>query len=64
MIRNTSTKRAPWHVIPADHKWFTRLAVAEAIIDSMEELDLSLPKIDSAKRKDLKKARAALLLHS
>jgi PPK2 family polyphosphate:nucleotide phosphotransferase len=60
MIGNTSTKSAPWYVVPADHKWFTRLAVAEAIIDAMEELDLSLPKIDSGKRKDLKEARAAL----
>jgi PPK2 family polyphosphate:nucleotide phosphotransferase len=60
MIRNTSTKGAPWYVVPADHKWFARLAVAEAIIDSMEALDLSFPKIDSEKRKDLKKARAAL----
>jgi PPK2 family polyphosphate:nucleotide phosphotransferase len=60
MIRNTSTKSAPWFVVPADHKWFTRLTVAEAIIDSMEELDLSFPKVDSGKRKDLKKARAAL----
>jgi polyphosphate kinase 2 (PPK2 family) len=60
MIRNTSTKCAPWHVVPADHKWFTRLAVAEAIIDSLEALDLSFPKVDPARRKDLKKARAAL----
>ena len=61
MIRNTSTKCAPWHVVPADHKWFTRLAVAEAIIESLEALDLSFPKVDPARRKDLKKARAALL---
>jgi PPK2 family polyphosphate:nucleotide phosphotransferase len=60
MIRNTSTKNAAWHVVPADHKWFTRLAVAEAIIDCMEELDLSFPKVDPEKRKDLKRARAAL----
>ena len=61
MIRNTSTKCAPWHVVPADHKWFTRLAVAEAIIDALEALDLLLsPKVDSERRKDLKKARAAL----
>jgi PPK2 family polyphosphate:nucleotide phosphotransferase len=64
MIRNTSTKCAPWHVVPADHKWFTRLAVAEVIIDSMEALDLSFPKVDSERRKDLKKARAALLRKS
>jgi PPK2 family polyphosphate:nucleotide phosphotransferase len=60
MIRNTSTKTAPWHVVPADHKWFTRVAVAEAIIDAMEGLNLSFPKIDAAKRKDVKNARKAL----
>jgi PPK2 family polyphosphate:nucleotide phosphotransferase len=60
MIRNTSTKRAPWYVVPADHKWFTRVAVAEAIIDALEGLDLSFPKVDSKKRKDLKRARTAL----
>ena len=64
MIRNTSTKCAPWYVVPADHKWFTRLAVAEAIIDSLEALDLSFPEVDPARRKDLKKARAALLRKS
>jgi PPK2 family polyphosphate:nucleotide phosphotransferase len=60
MIRNTSTKCAPWYVVPADHKWFTRLAVADALIDRMEELELSFPEVDSEKRKDLKKARSAL----
>jgi PPK2 family polyphosphate:nucleotide phosphotransferase len=60
MIRNTSTKSAPWYVIPADHKWFTRLAVAEVIIDAMEKLDLAFPKVDSERRADIKKARAAL----
>jgi len=60
MIRNTSTKCAPWYVVPADHKWFTRLAVADALIDRMEELGLSFPEVDSEKRKDLKKARSAL----
>ncbi len=64
MIRNTSTKCAPWYVVPADHKWFTRLVVAEAIIDSLEALDLSFPEVDPARRKDLKKARAALLRKS
>ena len=44
MIRNTSTKHAPWYVVPADHKWFTRLAVAEAIIQSIEELNLAFPR--------------------
>src|SRR5579863_3262712 len=60
MIRNTSTKRAPWYVVPADHKWFTRLVVAEAVIDALERLDLSFPKIDAQKRKELKDARDAL----
>jgi PPK2 family polyphosphate:nucleotide phosphotransferase len=60
MIRNTSTKHAPWYVVPADHKWFARLVVAEATIDAMESLDLSFPRMDAEKRKELKDARAAL----
>jgi PPK2 family polyphosphate:nucleotide phosphotransferase len=60
MIQNTSTKHAPWFIVPADHKWFTRLVVAEAIIDAMESLDLSFPKMDAEKRKELKDASAAL----
>jgi PPK2 family polyphosphate:nucleotide phosphotransferase len=60
MIRNTSTKRAPWHVVPADHKWFTRLVVAEAVIHALEKLNLAFPQVDAEKRKDLKKAREAL----
>jgi PPK2 family polyphosphate:nucleotide phosphotransferase len=60
MIRNTSTKRAPWYVVPADHKWFTRVVVAEALIHALGKLDLSFPQLDAEKRKDLKKARAIL----
>ncbi len=60
MIQNTATKTAPWYVVPADHKWFARVVVAEAIIDALEELDLSFPKIDAEKRKDLKRARHEL----
>jgi PPK2 family polyphosphate:nucleotide phosphotransferase len=60
MIQNTSTKHAPWYVVPADHKWFARLAVAEATIDALENLDLSFPKMDEKKRKELKDARTAL----
>jgi PPK2 family polyphosphate:nucleotide phosphotransferase len=60
MIRNTSTKHAPWYAVPADHKWFSRLVVAEAVIDALESLDLSFPKMDSKKRTELKEARAAL----
>jgi PPK2 family polyphosphate:nucleotide phosphotransferase len=60
MIRETSTEHAPWYVVPADHKWFTRLAVAEIIIHALQSLDLAYPKMDAAKRKELKVARAAL----
>ena len=64
MIQNTSSKHAPWHVVPANHKWFTRLVVAEAIIDVLEGLDLAFPKLDSGEQKELKKARKALLSES
>jgi PPK2 family polyphosphate:nucleotide phosphotransferase len=60
MIRNTSTKHAPWYIVPADHKWFSRMVVAEATIEALENLDLSFPKMDAEKRKELKNARAAL----
>jgi PPK2 family polyphosphate:nucleotide phosphotransferase len=60
MIRNTSAKHAPWYVVPADHKWFARLVVAEATIAAMESLDLAFPKMDAEKKKELKGARAAL----
>jgi len=60
MIRNTSTQRAPWYVVPADHKWFTRVVVAEALVQALETLDLKFPQVDAEKRKDLKKARAIL----
>ena len=61
MIRNTATDYAPWYVIPADNKWFTRLAVADAIIDAMENLDLKFPKIDDVKKKELAAARRLLM---
>jgi PPK2 family polyphosphate:nucleotide phosphotransferase len=60
MIRNTSTENAPWYVVPANHKWFARVAVAEAIITALEQLNLSYPKVEREKRKDLKKAEEAL----
>ncbi len=60
MIRNTSTERAPWYVVPADHKWFTRVVVAEALVRALDKLDLSFPRVDAQKDKDLKKARAIL----
>ena len=60
MIRNTSTERAPWYVVPADHKWFTRVVVAEALVHVLDKLNLSFPKVDAEKRKDLKRARIIL----
>jgi polyphosphate kinase 2 (PPK2 family) len=59
-IRATATKHAPWYVIPADHKWFTRLAVATAVIDTLARLDLHYPVLDDARRKALKAARREL----
>jgi PPK2 family polyphosphate:nucleotide phosphotransferase len=60
MIRNTATKRAPWYVIPADNKWFTHLAVAAVIVETLEELNPDYPKVDAAKRKELAAARKLL----
>ena len=60
MIRHTSTEEAPWYVVPADHKWFTRLVVADAIGDALESLDLRYPTIDEKKREELAEARKAL----
>ena len=60
MIVNTSTPHAPWFVIPADNKWFTRLAVAAAIVDTLDDLNLSYPKVDAQKRKELQAARKTL----
>ena len=59
-IRATAAPHAPWFIVPADNKWFTRLVVAAAIVEAVENLDLSYPKIDAAKKKELAKARAAL----
>jgi PPK2 family polyphosphate:nucleotide phosphotransferase len=59
-IRHTATEVAPWYVIPADHKWFTRLVVASAVIDALEELDLQFPKVTKAQRAVLEEAGAKL----
>jgi PPK2 family polyphosphate:nucleotide phosphotransferase len=61
MIRATATPHAPWYVVPADNKWFTRLVVAAAVFHAMEELDLHYPKIDKQKRAELAEARELLL---
>jgi PPK2 family polyphosphate:nucleotide phosphotransferase len=60
MIRETAAPRAPWFVVPADHKWFTHVVVGTAIVDALSELDLAFPTVDAARRKELAAARAAL----
>jgi PPK2 family polyphosphate:nucleotide phosphotransferase len=59
-IRATASKHAPWYVVPADNKWFTRLVVAAAIVEVVEQLDLAYPKVGAEKKKELVAARAAL----
>jgi PPK2 family polyphosphate:nucleotide phosphotransferase len=59
-IRATASKHAPWFVVPADNKWFTRLMVGAAIVEALENLGLAYPKVDAAKKKELAAARAAL----
>jgi PPK2 family polyphosphate:nucleotide phosphotransferase len=59
-IKNTATDCAPWYVVPADNKWFTRLVVAAAVIDGLASLNLAYPKVDAAKQKELELARQTL----
>jgi PPK2 family polyphosphate:nucleotide phosphotransferase len=61
MIRNTAARHAPWYVVPADNKWYTRMVVAAAIVDAMDRLNLRYPRTDAARRKALAAARRALL---
>lgn len=60
MIRNTATKAAPWYVVPANNKWFTRVVVAAAVIDALDSLDLKYPKPDDRKLKELAEAKRTL----
>ncbi|HTN49632.1 MAG TPA: polyphosphate kinase 2 family protein [Burkholderiaceae bacterium] len=60
-IRATATPAAPWYVVPADNKWFTRLVVAAAIVEAMEAMKLAYPKVTEAQRTDLARARELLL---
>src|SRR5438094_609276 len=61
MIQETATKDAPWYVVPADNKWFTRVVVAAAVIETLASLDLAYPKVDEAKLKELATAKKKLL---
>ena len=64
MIQHTATTGAPWYVVPADNKWFTRMVISSAIIHTLESLNLAFPKIDAARRKELNTERKILLSES
>ena len=59
MIRSTATEHAPWYVVPADNKWFTRIVVAAAVIETLDSLDLSYPKVGKEQRRELEGLRQA-----
>ncbi len=61
MIQETATKHAPWYVVPADNKWFTRVIVALAVIETLASLDLAYPEVDQSKLKELALAKKKLL---
>ena len=60
MIRHTATKEAPWFVVPADNKWFTRLIVAAVVVDTLKGLDLRYPELDQKKKAELAEAKRLL----
>jgi PPK2 family polyphosphate:nucleotide phosphotransferase len=61
MIRNTATEKSPWYVVPADNKWFTRVVVAAAVVETLASLDLKYPEVGKDKLKELAATKAALL---
>ncbi len=60
-IRHTATREAPWHVVPADNKWFARLIVSSVVIETLSSLDLKFPEVDKQRQRELAAARTALL---
>jgi PPK2 family polyphosphate:nucleotide phosphotransferase len=61
MVRETASEHAPWHIVPADNKWYTRLVVAATIVDALDSLDLEYPKTPPGKKKALERARHELM---
>jgi PPK2 family polyphosphate:nucleotide phosphotransferase len=61
VIRHTSSEAAPWHVVPADHKWFARVVIGSTIVSALDKLDLQFPKLDPASLQQFKLVRKALL---
>ena len=59
-LNHTSTQHAPWHIIPADHKWFTRTVVADVIVEKLKSLNLSYPAVSKEHRQDLLAAKKLL----
>lgn len=60
-ISNTSTKHAPWYIIPADNKWFSRIAISDTIIHTLKSLNLKIPELEAKEREKLEKAKNILL---
>ncbi len=61
IVRHTSTPLAPWHVVPADYKWFARVVIGSAIVSALEKLDLHFPRVDKASLQEFKQVRKALM---
>jgi hypothetical protein len=61
MIRKTASKHSPWYVVPADNKWFSRMIVASAIIDTLASLDLAYPRVSKEQLKEIADAKQILL---
>jgi PPK2 family polyphosphate:nucleotide phosphotransferase len=60
IVRHTSTRFAPWYVVPSDHKWFARLVIGSTIVSALEELNLRFPRVDAASKEEFAKVRKAL----
>ncbi|WP_338828368.1 polyphosphate kinase 2 family protein [Bradyrhizobium sp. 27S5] len=60
MIHHTATKEAPWHIVPADHKWFARVVIGSTIVNALDRLELKFPEVDKADLSEFKRVRAAL----
>jgi hypothetical protein len=59
-LRHTSTEHAPWYVIPADAKWFMRMAVADVVVETLEGLDLRFPEVTKKQRAEIEEAKRRL----
>lgn len=61
VIGHTSSEAAPWHVVPADHKWFARVVIGSTVVSALDRLDLQFPKVDPPSLQEFKLVRKALL---